>query len=625
MSIPFYALDKPGEKGVVLGNEGIARGIFEACVKVAAGYPGTPSSEIMETLAIIHKYYPTFDLEWSTNEKVAFEVALGASMCNARAFACMKHVGLNVASDAFMTATYAGAHGGFVIISADDPNCYSSQNEQDNRNYGKFSLCPVFEPINIQEAKDIVKFAFDFSEEYKSLVILRTTTRLNHARGDLILGEIKKIEGRKYDFDKDRARWTFLPSNARVQRVKQLERYEKIRLFSDNCPYTKLDLKDGAKIGLISAGIPYSYAIDALSMLKLTNKVSTLKLGMVFPPPEKLITELFENSERVVILEELDPFLEDLAKKIAFEQSVQLEIEGKKFFPRNGELNLSKTMEGLTKFLKIPNPFVNLQINTSELHKASPRPPVLCPGCSHRNTFYALKLMEHKLGKIWAYIGDIGCYTLGFYKPIETIDTCICMGASIGIANGIAKLHDGPVLAIIGDSTFFHAGVPGLIDAVYNQNNILIIILDNSVTAMTGFQPHPGTGIKITGEQGTKISLENLILGAGIEKDHLWVVDSNDLKQTTKAIEEAVKIKGPKALISRHGCILYERGIQKDLKIVPVQIDPEKCNNCLICIKNFGCPALTLKEGKVTVIESQCVGCNMCVEICPFKAISPKE
>ena len=199
------------------------------------------------------------------------------------------------------------------------------------------------------------------------------------------------------------------------------------------------------------------------------------------------------------------------------------------------------------------------------------------------------------------------------------------MGASIGIANGIAKLHDGPVLAIIGDSTFFHAGVPGLIDAVYNQNNILIIILDNSVTAMTGFQPHPGTGIKITGEQGTKISLENLILGAGIEKDHLWVVDSNDLKQTTKAIEEAVKIKGPKALISRHGCILYERGIQKDLKIVPVQIDPEKCNNCLICIKNFGCPALTLKEGKVTVIESQCVGCNMCVEICPFKAISPKE
>lgn len=625
MSIPFYALDKPGEKGVVLGNEGIARGIFEACVKVAAGYPGTPSSEIMETLAIIHKYYPTFDLEWSTNEKVAFEVALGASMCNARAFACMKHVGLNVASDAFMTATYAGAHGGFVIISADDPNCYSSQNEQDNRNYGKFSLCPVFEPINIQEAKDVVKFAFDFSEEYQSLVILRTTTRLNHARGDLILGEIKKIEGRKYDFDKDRARWTFLPTNARVQRVKQLERYKKIRSFSDNCPYTKLDLKDGAKIGLISAGLPYSYAIDALSMLKLTNKVSTLKLGMVFPPPEKLITELFENSERVVIVEELDPFLEDQIKTLAFEQGVKLEIEGKKFFPRNGELTLSKTIDGLTKFLKIPNPFVNLQVNTSELHKASPRPPVLCPGCSHRNTFYALKLMETKLGGIWAYIGDIGCYTLAAYKPLEAIDTCICMGSSIGIANGVAKLHDGVVLAIIGDSTFFHTGIPGLIDAVYNQNNILVVILDNNITAMTGFQPHPGTGIKITGEKGTKIELESIVLGAGIKKEHLWVVDSIDLEQMTKVIEAAVKIKGPKVLISRHPCFLLEKSINKDLKIKLFKVDEEKCNNCMLCVKNLGCPALTLIKNKIKIIETQCSGCGVCEKICPFNAISPKE
>ncbi|MHA1491900.1 MAG: indolepyruvate ferredoxin oxidoreductase subunit alpha [Promethearchaeota archaeon] len=622
---PFYALDKPGEKGVVLGNEALARGIFEAGVVVAAGYPGTPSTEIMETLARIHEFYPYFKIEWSTNEAVGFQVALGASMCNARAFACMKHVGLNVAADTFMTATYAGAHGGFIVLSADDPNCYSSQNEQDNRYYGLHALCPVFEAINIQEAKDIVKYAFDFSEEFQSLVMMRTTTRLNHARGDLLLGEIKKIEDRKYNFDKDRFRWTFLPSNARVQRVKQLERYQKLRTFSDNFPFTKLKMKDGAKIGLISSGIPYSYANDALLKLNLTEKISTLKLGMVFPQPEKLMQKLFENSERVVILEELEPFLEDFAKKLAFELDIKLEIAGKKYFRRNSELNLNEVINGLTKFLDISNPFVDLPVDTKDLHKASPRPPVLCPGCSHRSTFYALKLMEQKLGKKFVYSSDIGCYTLGFYSPIEAIDSCICMGASIGMANGISKLHDGPVLAIIGDSTFFHTGVPGLVDAVYNQNDVLVIIMDNSITAMTGFQPHPGTGVKITGEPGTRIPLESIVRGAGITEDRLWIVDSNDLEQTTRVIEEAISVKGPRVLISRHPCALFERNINRDKKIIPVQIDSDKCSNCLICIKNFGCPALTLYDEKVTVDERQCNGCGVCIKICPFEAISLKE
>ncbi|MGQ4875425.1 MAG: indolepyruvate ferredoxin oxidoreductase subunit alpha [Promethearchaeia archaeon] len=625
MSIPFYALDKPQEKGVVLGNEAIARGIFEAGIKVAAGYPGTPSSEIMETLAIIHKYYPTFDIEWSTNEAVGFQVALGASMCNARAFACMKHVGLNVASDAFMTATYAGAHGGFVTITADDPNCYSSQNEQDNRYYGLHALCPIFEAINIQEAKDIIKYAFDFSEEHQTIVLMRTTTRLNHARGDLVLGEIKMIEDRIYNFDHDASRWTFLPTNARVQRIKQLERYEKLKKISNEFPYTKLNLKDGSKIGIISSGIPYSYVNDALEKLNYSEKVSTLKLGMIFPQPEKLMEELFNNCERVVIVEELDPFLEDFAKKLAFELDIKLEIEGKKYFPRNGELNLSKTLEGLTKFLGIPNPFVDLSVDTAHFHKASPRPPVLCPGCPHRSTFYALKLMEKRLGKDFVYSSDIGCYTLGFYKPIEAIETCICMGASIGMANGLSKLHNGPIFAIIGDSTFFHTGIPGLINAVYNQNNIIVVILDNSATAMTGFQPHPGTGEKITGEPGTKIPLEQIVRGAGINDDHLWIVDANNLKETTKAIEEAINTKGPNVIISRHICSLLESRIDKTKKITPVEIDYEKCNNCMICIKNFGCPAFTLIEGKVSVIERQCRGCNVCIEICPFGAIKSKE
>ncbi|MFX0070231.1 MAG: indolepyruvate ferredoxin oxidoreductase subunit alpha [Candidatus Hermodarchaeota archaeon] len=625
MSIPFFALDKINEKGVVLGNEALARGIFEAGIMVASGYPGTPSSEIMETLAEIHKHHPTFKMEWSTNEAVGFQVAMGASMCNARAFACMKHVGLNVAADAFMTATYAGAHGGFVVLSADDPNCYSSQNEQDNRYYGLHSLCPIFEAINLQEAKDIIKYAFDFSEEYQTLVMMRTTTRLNHARGDLVLGEIKKIEGRTYNFDKDRSRWTFLPSNARVQRVKQIERYETLRAFSDKFPYTELNIKDGAKIGLISSGIPFSYANDALLKLNQSKNVSTLKLGMVFPQPEKLMSKLFEKSEKVIIVEELEPFLEDFAKKLAFELDVNLEIEGKKYFPRNSELNLNLLIKGLTKFLNIPNPFVDLPVDTENLHKASPRPPILCPGCSHRNTFYALKLIEQKLGKNFVYSSDIGCYTLGFYKPIEAIDTCICMGASIGMANGIAKLHNGPVFALIGDSTFFHTGIPGLVDAVYNQNDVIVIVLDNSVTAMTGFQPHPGTGIKITGELGTKIPLESIVRGAGLDEDHLWIVDANDLEQTTKAIKEAINSNGARVIISRHPCVLYEKAIHKDKKIVPVQIDPDKCNNCMICIKNFGCPAITLVDGKVSVVERTCNGCGVCIKICPFGAISLKE
>ena len=625
MSVPFYALDKPNEKGIVLGNEALARGIFEAGIKVASGYPGTPSSEIMETLALIHRIHPKFQIEWSINEAVGFQVALGASMCNARAFACMKHVGLNVAADAFMTATYAGAHGGFVVLSADDPNCYSSQNEQDNRYYGMHSLCPVFEAINIQEAKDVIKYAFDFSEEHQSLVMMRTTTRLNHGRGDLVLGEIKEIKDRIYDFDGDRERWTFLPSNARIQRLKQLERYEKLKGLSNRFPFTKLDIKDGSKIGLISSGIPYSYANDALLKLNLSDKISTLKLGMVFPPPENLIKDLFENSEKIVIVEELEPFLEDIVKKLAFEFDAKLEIAGKKYFQRNSELNLSLVINGLTKYLEIPNPFIDLPVATIDLHKASPRPPVLCSGCSHRSTYYALKLMEQKSGKNFVYSSDIGCYTLGFYKPIEGVDTCICMGASIGMANGIAKLHDGPVLAIIGDSTFFHTGIPGLINAVYNQNDVLVVIMDNSITAMTGFQPHPGTGMKITGEPGTKVPIESIVRGAGITEDHLWVVDSNDLEEISKAVEEAINTKGPRVLISRHPCALFEKSAQRDLKRVPVQILPEKCNNCMICIKNFGCPAITLKDEKVSIEEMQCIGCNVCIKICPFDAIQVKE
>ncbi|MHA1679543.1 MAG: indolepyruvate ferredoxin oxidoreductase subunit alpha [Promethearchaeota archaeon] len=626
MGKPFYALDKPGERGIVLGNEALARGIFEAHVDVAAAYPGTPSTETMEALAGIWQYYKDFQMEWSTNEAVAFECALGASMCNARAFACMKHVGVNVAADAFMTASYAGAHGGFVLLSADDPNCYSSQNEQDNRYYGLHALCPVFEAINVQEAKDIIKYAFDFSERYQSLVMMRTTTRLNHARGDLTLGERVDTGTRDNNFDGDRARWTFLPSNARIQRVKMLERYEVLREFSNEFPFTSLDLKDNAKIGIISSGIPYSYSNDSLINLGLDDKISVLKLGMVFPFPEKLFKKLYENVERVLIIEELDPFIENFAKKLAFELDIKVEIEGKKYFSRRGELNLTSTINGISKFIGIPNPFVDIPVDTTGLHDASPRPPVLCAGCSHRNTFYAINLVERKTGKTFVHSGDIGCYTLGFYKPIEAIDTCICMGGSIGLANGISKLHDGPVFAFLGDSTFFHTGVPGLIDAVYNQNEVIAVIMDNSVTAMTGFQPHPGTGILITGEPGVKIPLEQIVLGTGVKRENMWVVDANSLRETTKAIEEAINASGPRVIISRHPCSLYDKSVNRDREIVPVEIDKDKCTNCMMCVKNFGCPAISLSgQNEIIIVERQCNGCGVCIDICPSNAIHLKE
>ncbi|MHA1368889.1 MAG: thiamine pyrophosphate-dependent enzyme, partial [Promethearchaeota archaeon] len=475
--------------------------------------------------------------------------------------------------------------------------------------------------------KDIMKYAFEFSERFNTVAIVRTTTRLNHARGDLVLGARVELEPRNHDFDGDSARWTFLPSNARVQRVKLLQRFEKLKDFSNEFPFTSLNIVDGAKVGLITSGIPCSYSLDAILNLNLQNKISVLKLGMVFPPPEALIEKLFNNVERVLIVEELDPFLEDFTKKLAHDLGSNIEIQGKKYFPRNGELNLTKTIEGIASFLGIDNPFVNLKIKKDQFHAASPRPPVLCPGCSHRSTFYALKLVERKTKKKFVYSGDIGCYTLGFYKPIEAIDTCICMGASIGLANGISKLHDGPVFAIIGDSTFFHTGVPALINAVYNGNNLIVMIMDNSVTAMTGFQPHPGTGILITGEKGVKIPLEQIVLGTGVRKDNLWVVDANDLHQLVDAITSAInKNDGPKVIISRRECSLFSRRTKKGQKIVPVYIDKDICNNCMICVKDYGCPAITLSDNhEVMINELQCTGCNVCIDICPFGAIKPKE
>ena len=633
MSIPQFAVNAPGIRVILLGNEAIARGILEAGVIIGAGYPGTPSSEILTTLAEMQNYYPNLKIEWSINEKVAFEVAYGGSMSNARSVASMKHVGVNVASDAFMTAAYAGARGGMVLISADDPSCYSSQNEQDNRYFGLHALVPVFEPSNPQEAKDLMKYAFDFSEEFQTLVLFRTTTRLNHGRGDVLLGEIKEID-REYGFDWDRSRWVCLPSHSRVLRFRLLERLGEISEFANEFPYNSLKISDervnGKRYGFVAAGIPYAQLIDALNFFNIEDKVSILKLGMVFPPPKRLIKELFNSVDKVLVVEELEPFIENILKQIAYEEGLakEIEIHGKDFLPQNGEFPAELYLETLAALMDLEYDGVSVP---HDLLIIPPRLPILCPGCSHRSSFYAIKQIEKKMKTKFVNSSDIGCYTLAVYKPLEGLDIEICMGASIGLANGISKIQskENPVLAILGDSTFFHSGIPALINAVHNQNEILVMILDNRATCMTGFQDNPGTGIKITKEIGTRVIIEDLVQGCGVAKDNIWIVDSNNLPKMIQKLEEAVKAKGVRVFISRHNCSLLEMNEfrLKQIKPPTVKIDPEKCKGCLICVDKFGCPSIIFNEEKkkAHIEQESCRGCKVCIDVCIHDAIYEEE
>jgi len=629
MSKPKFIEDSPGEKVLLMGNEALARGILEAGVVIAAGYPGTPSSEILDTLADMVPYHPHLKLEWSINEKVGFEVAYGGSMSNVRSVACMKHVGVNVASDAFMTACYAGARGGMVLISADDPNCFSSQNEQDNRYFGLHALVPVFEPSNAQEAKDMIKYAFEFSEEFQSLVLFRTTTRLNHGRGDVILGEINNIT-REYSFDWDRSRWVCLPSHSRVLRVRLLERLEEISEFADRFPFNNLSTSKekvkGVRYGFVAAGVPYAHLMDALDHYNLRGKVSILKLGLVYPPPKNLIKEFYRNVDEVLVIEELEPFLENILKQIAYEEGISKEviIHGKDYFPQNGEFPAELYYDVLARFMDLD---YKKQSVPEDMVIIPPRLPILCPGCSHRATFYALKKLEKKMRTKFVNSSDIGCYTLGVYKPLEGIDIQVCMGGSIGFANGISKIQskENPVLAILGDSTFFHSGIPALINAVYNQNNMLVVILDNRSTSMTGFQDNPGTGIKITKEPGTRVVIEDLVKGCGVKPENIWVEDSNNISQMIEKLEQAVKTEGVRVFISRHLCSLIEANEYRKQGIKPptIQIDPEKCIGCLVCVNQFGCPAIMFDEEnkKAYIDQSMCRGCEVCIEVCPQNAI----
>ncbi len=621
--------DAPGQRLFVLGNEAIARGAIEAGVQIAAAYPGTPSSEILETLAGVAKELDMY-VEWSTNEKVAFEVALAASICGVRAMASMKHVGVNVAHDPLMTASYIGAKGGLVLLSADDPSAWSSQNEQDNRYIAEQGYIPVLEPSSVQEAKEMMADAFKLSEQFGQLFMLRSVTRIGHARSDITLGEISR-ERRKGQFIKDRTRLVYTPREARINKPLMLERFEKIKKAVNTLPYNQLKLASGAKLGIIACGLSYSYALEAVNWLGIKDKVSILKIGTPHPLPEELVIKLLTSVKEVLVAEELDPFVELHVKAIVGERNMPVKIHGEDLLTRIGELSTRKVTEAIAKLTKTKTPvdFANIDKLEQETAPLLPwRPPALCPGCPHRASHYAVRVASRRVARDYGkeiepiYPGDIGCYALGYNPPQEASDTIICMGGSFGIASGLARVVDAPIVAHLGDSTFFHAGIPPLVNAVYNKANITMVIMDNSATAMTGFQPHPGTGYTAMGEETVLLKPEEIARACGVK--FVEVVDPFNLKEATETIEKAIRFEGPAVVVSRRLCAIIEQREKKKRKeeVIPYRVDQSKCNEkCNACIELLGCPAI-IKEGTKTVIDSSlCTGCGVCAQVCPYKAI----
>ena len=621
--------DAPGERLFVLGNEAIARGAIEAGVQVAAAYPGTPSSEILETLAGVAKELDIY-VEWSTNEKVAFEVALAASICGVRAMACMKHVGVNVAHDPLMTASYIGAKGGLVLLSADDPWAWSSQNEQDTRYIAEQGYIPILEPSSVQEAKDMMADAFKLSEEFRHLFMVRSVTRVGHARSDIVLGEISR-ERRKGSFEKDPSWLVYTPAVARRNKPLMIERFEEIKKRVNILPYNQLRLADRARLGVIACGLSYSYALEAVKWLGVEDRVSILKIGTPHPLPEELVTRLLKSVGEILVVEELDPFVELHVKAIAQEEGILVKIHGKDLVPVVGELSTAKVTEAIARLTdsKPPVDFAELDKLEQETAPLLPwRPPALCPGCSHRASLYAIKTASKKVARDYGkdvepiYPGDIGCYCLGVNPPLEAVDTTVCMGGSFGIANGLAHVVEAPIIAHLGDSTFFHAGIPPLINAVYNKANITMVILDNSATAMTGFQPHPGTGYTAIGDETILLKIEDIARACGVK--FVEVIDPFDLKKATDTIEKAIRFDGPAVIVSRRLCTVIEQREKRKRKekVIPYLVDQDKCNiKCDACTELLGCPAITKQDGKTIIDSSLCTGCGICAQICPYKAI----
>ena len=573
----------------MLGNAAVARGAYEAGVRVVSSYPGTPSTEITESMT----QYPEPYLEWAPNEKVAAEVAIGASIAGARAMSCCKHVGLNVMADPVFTVSYIGVNGGLVFCVADDPGMHSSQNEQDSRHYAKASKAAMLEPADSQECKDFTRQAFALSEEFDAPFFLRLTTRISHSQSLVALGQREGLPLRPYE--KNIAKNVMMPANAIKRHAAVEERAKKLAAFAEATPLNRVE-DHGAKIGVIAAGISYQYAREALG-----NRVNYLKLGMVYPLPEQKIRDFAAKCEKIFVIEQLDPFIEEHCRALG------VAVTGKEAFSLLGEYTPAMIGRAV---LGIAPP------ESAATPQGLPgRPPVMCAGCPHRGTFYVLK----KLGLTVS--GDIGCYTLGAVPPLSAVDTCVCMGASVSAALGMAKAR-GPefnkkLVSVIGDSTFIHSGITGLIDIVYNQGANTVIILDNSITGMTGHQDNPTTGKTIRGESTRQVDLALLCRAVGVE--HVQVVDPFDVKALEAAVRQETAREEPSVIIAQRPCALLKR-----VKYTGLCRVTERCRGCKACMK-LGCPALSLRKGKICVDANQCNGCGLCVNVCPFGAIEKEE
>jgi len=589
------------------GNEALAQGAYDAGLAVAAAYPGTPSTEILQYLARHSDIYT----EWSTNEQVAVEVALGAAYSGVRALAAMKHVGLNVASDAFMAAATTGIVGGMVIISADDPGIHSSQNEQDNRHYAELAKVPMLEPTDSQEAYDLMAHAFDISERFDTPVLVRVTTRLCHSQSVVETGRQVSRE-KSPSFRHDAQKYVMLPTSARRRRPIIEERLSRLSEYAEAFPLNQMMIAD-RNLGIITSGVAYQYAREVFP------EASFLKLTLTYPLPRKLIADFAAQVNRLLVVEELDPFLEHHIKAMG------IEVMGKDIIPRIGELNIDIVQEA-AGVGRLKSRSANRE-NRETLEPVSDlpqRPPLLCAGCPHSGLFFVLSSLgqrgvlpggKERPPKL-IVTGDIGCYTLAAYPPLSVIDTCGCMGASIGHAIGLEKAGvKEKTVAVIGDSTFMHAGITGLIDAVYNQSRICVIILDNETTAMTGHQGHPGTGISASGAKTTKVELEELVRGAGVK--NLTVIDAFNLPALRAGVKAAIASKELSVVIARGDCPTLTRA-----RTEPLAIKASLCDQCNVCLL-VGCPAIQRNDGGVFIEASLCVGqgCTLCQQLCPRKAI----
>lgn len=572
-------------KKLMLGNEAVARGAYEAGVTVVSSYPGTPSTEITENVAKYDEIYS----EWAPNEKVALEVAIGASIGGARAMSAMKHVGLNVAADPLFTASYTGVNGGLVIMVADDPGMHSSQNEQDSRFYARSSKVPMLEPSDSQECKDFVKAAYEISEKYDCPVLVRLSTRIAHSQGAVELCD--KGEPVLKEYKKDFGKYVMMPAMARKRHVEVEKRMAALREFSNCTALNKIEW-GSREIGVITSGVAYQYAWEAFG------DVSYLKIGMVYPLPEKMIRDFAAEVKTLYVIEELEPFIENQIRKMG------IKVIGKDVLPVIGEYSASLLREKLLE-KKMESAF--------ELNEQIPvRPPVMCPGCPHRGAYYVIKKLKLHVS------GDIGCYTLGALPPTETMDTCVCMGASVSMAHGMEKARGKDfgkkTVAVIGDSTFIHSGITGLIDIVYNKGNSTVIILDNSITGMTGHQHNPTTGYTIKGEPTRQVDLELLAKAVGVER--VRVADPFDLKEFEKVVREETEADEPSVIIAQRPCALL-----KNVKFEGVhKIITEKCKKCKKCL-SVGCPAIVDMGEGIEINEALCVGCRLCTKVCSFDAI----